>query len=108
MPGRPLFAGCAYCHEVKRGPENVPAVTQPIIPDRWLVRGEFNHAKHLNVECIKCHEVSQSTATSDILLPSKASCANCHSPKGGVAYSCATCHNYHAPNRKLISLQAAK
>src|SRR5262245_29058564 len=106
--GRPLFAGCAYCHEVKAVSNDAPAVTKPVIPDRWLVRGEFNHAKHLNVACVSCHDVSHSTTTADILLPSQASCVKCHSPQGGVADSCATCHNYHVPDRRVISMQAAK
>ena len=97
--GRPLFAGCAYCHEVKPATDAVPAVTTPIIPDRWLVRGRFNHSKHLSVACIKCHDVSHSQDTADILLPAKTSCVQCHSPQGGVVHSCATCHNYHAPDR---------
>ncbi|MBI3850521.1 MAG: hypothetical protein HY298_09675 [Verrucomicrobia bacterium] len=97
--GRARFAGCAYCHEVKPVAESSPTITKPIIPDRWLIRGRFNHAKHLTVGCVKCHDVSHSRETSDILLPSKAACVTCHSPQGGVAHDCSTCHRYHAQSK---------
>jgi hypothetical protein len=94
--GRARFAGCAYCHEVTPQGEAVPRVTKPVLPDRWLIRGEFNHARHTSIDCLKCHAGAQSQKTSDILLPTQASCAECHSPKGGVAFTCTTCHHYHA------------
>ncbi|MDB6122382.1 MAG: hypothetical protein JWQ71_1375 [Pedosphaera sp.] len=106
--GRALFPGCAYCHEVKPVENAAPAVTKPVIMDRWL-RGGFNHGKHLNVDCNKCHEVMRSSQTSDILLPSKATCAECHSPKGGVRNQCSTCHSYHAPmNILTLKTEAPK
>lgn len=95
--GRARFPGCVYCHEVKPVENAAPVVTPPAIMDRWLVRGGFNHSKHLMVECAKCHSVTASARTSDVLLPSKATCAECHSPKGGVASGCSLCHGYHAP-----------
>jgi len=94
--GRARFAGCAYCHEVKPVDGAAPTITKPIIPDRWMIRGNFNHAKHASVACVKCHEVGRSRDTSDILLPSKSACVTCHSPQGRVAHDCSTCHNYHA------------
>jgi hypothetical protein len=95
--GRARFPGCAYCHEVKEVANGAPALTKPVIIDRWLTRGGFNHAKHLQVDCAKCHDVLHSTLTTDVLLPSKAMCVECHSPKGGVVNGCSTCHSYHTP-----------
>lgn len=93
---RAQFAGCAYCHEVKPGgADGLPRVTPVSIPDRWLVRGEFNHAKHVIVSCAECHAAASSRATADIILPTKQSCTECHSPKGGVAQNCSTCHSFH-------------
>jgi hypothetical protein len=100
------FAGCARCHEVKEAGEQVPVVTKPVIPDRWLIRGNFNHAKHLNVSCEQCHDVMHSRDTSDINLPSKQMCAACHSKAGGVADTCATCHSYHVKPGARTSLSA--
>jgi hypothetical protein len=98
---KPLFYGCAYCHEVKPAAFSAPAITPPVIPDRWQHRASFDHSKHATVNCASCHDVTQSRETSDILLPSKANCVECHSPKGGVANDCFVCHTYHnalAPN----------
>ncbi len=89
--GRPRYAGCAYCHEVKA----MGDVTPPVMPARWFTGGRFDHAKHRTVSCEKCHDVRQSRDTADALLPTKASCTSCHSPAGRVADSCATCHGYH-------------
>ena len=92
---RARFPGCAYCHEVTASGDATPQVTKPVIMDRWFVRGGFNHAKHTQVACEKCHEVRGSKDTADILLPSKVSCVTCHSPKGGAASNCSECHQYH-------------
>jgi hypothetical protein len=95
--GRARFPGCAYCHEVTDGA--APQITQPVIPDRWLARGGFDHAKHISVACEKCHNVRGSKDTADILLPGKASCVACHSSQGGVRSDCALCHKYHVRGR---------
>jgi hypothetical protein len=102
LPGsdKPLYYGCAYCHEVKPVPSAAPAITAPVIPDRWFVRASFDHAKHLKVECAQCHDAAHSRDTAEILLPAKATCVECHSPKGGVANNCSVCHSYHAPRKR--------
>ena len=97
IQARAHFPACTYCHEVKPSTNDLPVVTRPFIMDRWLTRGSFDHTKHVTMECAKCHEVLHSTQTSDVLLPSKNTCVECHSPKGGVANACSTCHSYHAP-----------
>lgn len=91
--GRPKYYGCAYCHEVKA----VGGVTAPVMPARWFDQGEFTHAKHRTVSCEKCHDVRRSQETTDVLLPAQSSCVQCHSPAGGVADGCASCHGYHHP-----------
>ena len=102
---RARFAGCAYCHEVKAGgADGLPQITPVTTPDRWLVRGEFQHDKHAIVACTECHAAARSHSTADILLPTKASCATCHSPSGGVAHTCSTCHTYHS-TRSAVSRQ---
>ena len=93
---RARFAGCAYCHEVKPGgADGLPQIARVFTPDRWLIRGEFNHAKHAIVGCTECHAAQTSRRTADIILPTKQSCTECHSPQGGVSQSCSTCHSYH-------------
>ncbi|MEN9574342.1 MAG: hypothetical protein RL514_2197 [Verrucomicrobiota bacterium] len=93
---RARFAGCAYCHEVKPGgADGLPHITRVTTPDRWLIRGEFHHAKHSLVACTECHAARTSRSTADILLPTQQSCTQCHSPAGGVAQTCASCHSFH-------------
>jgi hypothetical protein len=97
---RANFAGCAFCHEVKME-KRVPAITPPILVDRWMPQAHFNHAKHTSVKCDECHHASQSRETAEVLMPAKANCVTCHSPKGRVASDCITCHTYHAPGQDL-------
>jgi len=103
--GAAHFPGCAYCHEVTPSQNGSPIVSQPFIPDRWLIRGQFNHSKHFKVACTQCHDAPHSRDTADVLLPTKASCVECHSPKGGVASSCSTCHSYHTPQKETMALK---
>lgn len=112
--GPSRFPGCAYCHEVKESPGGVPQVTAPVMPERWLPRGGFDHKKHqqniqslARIDCAFCHDAVHSRLASDVLLPSKQTCAQCHSPAGGVSSSCATCHVYHSPRRAGLSVTAA-
>jgi hypothetical protein len=99
--GAARFPGCAYCHSVAALDEGTPTVSQPFIPDRWLIRGQFDHSKHFKIACTQCHDATHSRDTADILLPSKQSCVECHSPKGGVANSCSTCHGYHTTRNNI-------
>ncbi|MBI3881088.1 MAG: hypothetical protein HY301_13635 [Verrucomicrobia bacterium] len=103
--GRALYSGCAYCHEVKATGDASPTVTPPVIPDRWMIRGDFNHAKHTNMKCADCHAAEKSRDTADIILPSKNSCVTCHSPRGGVKDGCSTCHAYHTERREMVTLK---
>lgn len=94
---RANFAGCAFCHEVKTTTGGAPVVTKPILVDRWMPQAHFNHAKHASVKCDECHHARQSRETAEVLMPAKANCVTCHSPKGKVVSECITCHTYHAP-----------
>ena len=92
---RALFPGCALCHEVKTSSTDRPEITRPVIPEHWLAHAKFNHAKHTNLACAQCHDAVHSKDTADVLLPAKEACVTCHSPRGGVVNTCATCHTYH-------------
>lgn len=46
-PGAARFPGCAYCHEVAAAAAGAPRVTAPVLPDRWMIHGNFDHSKHL-------------------------------------------------------------
>lgn len=101
---RANFVGCAYCHDVKDVPNGAPALTKPVLVDRWMPQAKFNHAKHQidpitheKLDCNKCHRALVSRDTSDVLMPAKADCVTCHGPKGKIVSECITCHTYHAP-----------
>ena len=94
---RPVFPGCAVCHEVQVSSASGCQITPPVIFERWLTHAEFNHAKHLGMSCEQCHGARTSKDTVDVLLPARETCVTCHSPKGGVANTCSTCHVYHKP-----------
>ena len=106
---RANFAGCAFCHDAKAAGNAPPVITKPFLVDRWMPQARFNHAKHLSVRCDECHrDARQSHETSDVLMPAKASCVVCHSPKTKkVSSDCITCHNYHAaPQTVTANLRA--
>ena len=92
--GRSLFPGCAYCHEMRRGAD-LPIVIAPVMPERWLNRGRFDHSRHTTLTCSSCHQAGSSKEASDVLIPSKAICAACHQPKGAARNDCYECHSYH-------------
>ncbi len=95
IDGRSLFPGCAYCHEVKPTAD-LPLITRPEMPQRWLSRGRFDHSKHTDVSCHVCHQdASSSTTAADIMLPSIQVCISCHQPQGGARHDCLECHSYH-------------
>ena len=109
MPARTRanFAGCAFCHDVKLDATATPVITPSILVDRWMPQARFNHAKHVSVRCVECHrDARESHETSDVLMPAKASCVVCHSPKTKkVASDCITCHNYHAPPQTVTAVK---
>jgi hypothetical protein len=94
---RAALTSCALCHEVSWRDNTVPRVTAPAAPDRWLPGASFNHAPHTTMACNECHAAAASELTSDVILPTQASCVRCHSPKGGAVDSCTSCHVYHNP-----------
>lgn len=107
---RANYAGCALCHDVKPDRNAAPALTKPILVDRWMPQAKFNHAKHQvdpvtqeKLDCNKCHRALVSRETSDVLMPAKADCVTCHSPKGKVVSECITCHAYHAPPQVAVT-----
>ncbi len=135
---QPKFTACVGCHEVTKGDGTVPyKITKTNIADRWIHHGPFTHQPHTHMLCIDCHHKEiGSRNTADILLPSQASCAQCHSPlrkdkvlevvaggiapkprtpemvekqkrEGGVKWECQNCHQFHAPPEAIQMLESA-
>jgi len=100
---------CRKCHHVVMNQGNwevlpaiptAPSAASQMIPRHWLQHGRFDHSSHRTVDCNLCHEADRSERTSDILLPSIATCRTCHGAvvttmANGVGDSCVMCHAFH-------------
>jgi hypothetical protein len=91
--------GCAYCHQVKNE-NSLVQVTEPKIPERWLLQSRFQHDSHRLVSCTECHgKALTGTDTKDIMLPGVESCRKCHGGDnrmaGAARADCVECHAYH-------------
>ena len=97
---------CSLCHEVQRDEAQQRFVaTAPIIQTQWMQRANFTHTSHRQIDCEKCHEgVRNSVNTSDVLMPRKKDCVECHGPQNirvalagsTVSSGCTSCHReYH-------------
>ncbi|MGZ7078916.1 MAG: FHA domain-containing protein [Thermoanaerobaculia bacterium] len=113
---------CSLCHDVQRKGERF-MVTPPLIPGVWLVRANFTHTQHRPplIDCEKCHaQARDSSKTSDVLIPKKKACVECHGPQNirvalaGTTQSsgCTSCHReYHVRAKNVPGkppLQARK
>lgn len=87
---------CAECHGVRDTPgQNAPTIAPAALPDQWMPRAAFSHTPHLMLQCETCHAARTSRETTDVLMPSVATCATCHREENGTMAQCAECHVYH-------------
>ncbi len=106
---RAVFEGkgaCAECHVVLPVASNgAPYSIQKVFqPDRYMMKGWFDHNAHRQETCVSCHSANTSNDAKDLLLPDLASCRTCHVGGTGdrlkpvktpVVSTCAMCHDYH-------------
>lgn len=93
-------AYCFLCHleDGERAAGELPKIKETKIPRRWLDRGEFSHRKHDIMACRTCHAaVEKSELTSDVNLPKKELCLQCHvdNAQRSAGTNCMLCHLYH-------------
>ncbi|MEO8032957.1 MAG: FHA domain-containing protein, partial [Acidobacteriota bacterium] len=102
---------CTLCHDIQRAGGRLVAVP-PVILTQWLQHARFAHTQHRNLNCEGCHEKARtSSATSDVLMPSKKDCTDCHGPRvvaaslgaAKTSSGCITCHEYHEHSRNLMT-----
>lgn len=88
---------CAECHQVSGAAAQgqVPSIAPANVRTEWMDKAAFDHGPHLMVRCVSCHAAEKSRNTSDVLMPSVATCATCHAPGKGASADCAECHAYH-------------
>ena len=97
---------CVNCHEVTRsGSDEMPWVVTPVrLTSSFFPQANFSHAAHDTevTNCNGCHNATESTASSDVLIPGIESCRDCHG--SGVARrnnssqtpsTCIMCHSFH-------------
>lgn len=83
---------CAECHTIEQAP---PRVVPTNIRTTWMPRARFDHGPHQMASCVSCHAAQTSRETSDVLMPSIATCQQCHKPTRGAESRCFECHEYH-------------
>lgn len=105
---RELFTktGCFLCHSYREKPAAQQTtinthyeVLNPHIPSLWFSKARFSHGSHEEFSCESCHaKTRDSSKTTDLLLPGKKLCQECHSSakkEGFVSSPCLECHSYH-------------
>lgn len=89
---------CKTCHAVKAegGGWSVADVS---LQRRWMPHARFDHGTHAQSPCTKCHDVRASKKSSDVAMPSRETCRECHGGQrpvqGKVTSNCLLCHDFH-------------
>lgn len=86
---------CAECHTIVHRPVSLPQVVATNVPAGWMPHARFDHAAHQMTSCTSCHAAQTSRLTADVLMPSIATCQQCHKPSRGAESRCFECHDYH-------------
>jgi hypothetical protein len=92
---------CKECHVIVdrlasgAGRPSLPSVAPTNVPAGWMPHARFDHAAHQLTSCTSCHAAQTSRLTSDVLMPSIATCQHCHKPSRGAESRCFECHEYH-------------
>lgn len=117
-------SGCVTCHEVAEDPARPMQerwqVREVRLTDDWYPFGRFDHVKHLTgsrsqrqgeAACLGCHAAQVSDASTDILIPGRENCLQCHGEERGhattVKLSCRGCHDFHLPFRTAMKSAGA-
>ena len=92
---------CGECHipTTAGGEASVMPVFQP---SHYFLNARFDHEAHEQEDCVSCHAADTSRKANDLLMPTLATCRECHmgaeAVKAEVPSTCAMCHSYHPPN----------
>jgi predicted CXXCH cytochrome family protein len=111
-------SGCITCHEVTTtGDQNLLTkwFVKPIkLNDDWYSKAQFDHTSHLSVKgqdteeiCLSCHDVKNSEVSSDIAMPQRNKCLECHRQDDdhSVELSCTSCHAFHLTDTESKEIQ---
>lgn len=94
---------CKTCHVVDPPSAQNPSwqVKTPHVATVWMPKGIFVHAKHQTIDCAGCHDARKSSQATDVLMPSIATCRDCHGGEDDarlVPSPCVMCHVFHRPD----------
>ena len=111
---------CYDCHAVvaPAGGGLAFRIAPVSLPQRYMLKGWFDHRAHSTQTCASCHAANASNNAADLMLPKIAECRTCHAGEnahaGQVRSTCAMCHSYHmdpagstAPDPKRRGIVAA-
>jgi predicted CXXCH cytochrome family protein len=89
---------CKTCHAVKAAGDGW-SIAPVKLQRRWMPHARFDHRTHAQAECVKCHDVRASKSSSDVAMPARETCRECHGgqrpAQGKVTSSCLLCHDFH-------------
>ena len=91
---------CGECH-VPATVGGEPGVMPVFQRSSYFLNGRFDHEAHEQEDCTSCHAADTSSSARDVMLPTLATCRECHQGEAAVEAdvpsSCAMCHSYHPP-----------
>ncbi|MEL0254275.1 MAG: cytochrome c3 family protein, partial [Novosphingobium sp.] len=79
-----------------------PSVMPVFQRSHYFLNARFDHEVHEQEDCTSCHAADSSDRATDLLLPTLATCRECHmgaeAQQAEVPSTCAMCHSYHPPD----------
>ncbi|MBO6766825.1 MAG: cytochrome c3 family protein [Erythrobacter sp.] len=92
---------CGECH-IPTGAGGEASVMPVFQRNHYFLNARFDHAPHAQEDCTSCHAADTSDNARDLLLPTIATCRECHkgaaAREADVPSTCAMCHSYHPPS----------
>jgi hypothetical protein len=102
---------CVTCHDITLAPNTVAGwnIDPVYASSRWFAMARFDHRKHRQSDCKTCHAATNSSLSTDVLMPGIDTCRECHgSEKAHDKYpsSCILCHQFHIDDKPGYAGQA--
>jgi predicted CXXCH cytochrome family protein len=102
---------CIGCHNVQRSEDPAkPWTVEPVsLAASYLTGARFDHAAHRTEPCARCHAAEKSKDSSDVLIPTLATCRECHGDpgtSGRMATACVDCHGFHIATKTWFGAPA--
>ena len=92
---------CGECH-IPTTVDGEPSVVPVFQRSHYFLNARFDHEAHEQEDCSSCHAADSSNKATDLILPTLATCRECHmgaaAQQAEVPSTCAMCHSYHPPD----------